>query len=115
MPQCTACTHEGDRCKNTVNLVLRNLPTAVQRELHATIADRCVGRGRRECCVVCTTHAKEAIRLAYGPALARRGIDVAQMAFVTLLEMLSCHAFRMDGAACEEWLTGAQGLQRWGM
>lgn len=110
--RCTACTRDGVRCKNSVNLLLRNLPSEVQRNLHGALAERCVRS--KACCAVCTVHAKEAVRVAYGPTLARKGLDVASMAFSTLLEVLSCAAFGLDAAACEELLTGSQGPSRWG-
>lgn len=112
--QCTSCTHEGHRCSNTVNIVLRNLPAKVQRDLHGVLVHRC--RDTSVCCQICTTHAKEAFRLKYGPLLMAKGVDVANMAFTTMMEMMSCRAFSLDASSCEEFLSGHQGVgERWGI
>lgn len=115
MPRCTACIQDGTRCSNDVNIVLRNLPRDVQRELHKATVQHCRARPR-ECCQVCTTHAKQAFRERYGPLLVAKGVDVANMAFLTMMELLTCKGFRMDGGSCEEFWTGAQGVsERWGV
>lgn len=111
--QCTACTHEGTRCANTVNLLLRNLPRDVQRDLRDALTHRCRVSA---CCQVCTTHAKEAFRVRYGPMLLAKGFDVAQMTFTTMLELLSCQVLNLDSSACEELWSESQGIaKRWGM
>lgn len=112
--KCTACTTDGARCSNDVGLALRNLPIAIQRDLHGALQHKC--SGKQQCCQICTTHAREAFRRRYGPLFLSKGIDVANMAFVTMMELLSCQLFSFDASACEEFMSVAQGVQnRWGV
>jgi len=48
--------------------------------------------------------------------LVAKGVDVANMAFVTMMEIMSCKLFNLDSSACEEILSGGQGVKnRWGI
>ena len=111
--RCTSCTHDGTRCSNHVNIVLRNIPKKIQKDLHGVLVHRC--NDKTVCCQICTTHAKEAFRFKYGPMLMEKGVDVANMAFTTMMEMMTCKMFELDSSTCEEFHSGSQGVaDRWG-
>ena len=44
-----------------------------------------------------------------------KGVDVANMAFTTMMEMMTCKMFELDSSTCEEFHSGSQGVaDRWG-